>query len=475
MSFELALISRIMQGNGHLTEVLDFGVATEDFTGTEARAYWNTILAYYQNPVTAGSVLDQNYINLQFKNAPSLQDYPNYTTKALCHEVRNQRIKTNAVTAVNEFADQLAINPDLAIRQLHSTFQYLINLGTAGNTDLAALDGMNRLIENYEKQEAGLNVAAMPWPWAPIQEATGGVQPDDFIVFYGRPKSMKTWVLAFLIAWAWLNDKRIVVYTKEMTPDNVYKRVAACIAYLPYDDLRHARLSPAHRRALYDIRDYCAEPGCPPNLVVLSGRDTTPGGDTVGWLQSKIEKYKPDVMFVDGMYLLSDSSSKKAQADHVRVMNISRELRQMVLGTGVPVIATMQANRKAAGHTQANTDEVAYSDALSQDATILSRVIADKESPTISLVMAGSREFKLHGMRIHGIPATNFSFHSILTEKEIEKAKEKDAAAEEKVVKKVAAKKGGNAPRAVPPEGADVDASLLRDAQAVLEKQARAG
>ena len=42
MSFELALISRIMQGNGHLTEVLDFGVATEDFTGTEARAYWNS-------------------------------------------------------------------------------------------------------------------------------------------------------------------------------------------------------------------------------------------------------------------------------------------------------------------------------------------------------------------------------------------------------------------------------------------------
>jgi hypothetical protein len=113
-------------------------------------------------------------------------------------------------------------------------------------------------------------------------------------------------------------------------------------------------------------------------------------------------------------------------------MNISRDLRQMVLSTGVPVIATMQANRKAAGHNDANLDEIAYSDALAQDATMAARVINDKVSPTISVVIGGSREFKLHGFRINAVPARDFSYHSELTEKDIEKAKEGDQSEVEK-------------------------------------------
>jgi hypothetical protein len=137
-----------------------------------------------------------------------------------------------------------------------------------------------------------------------------------------------------------------------------------------------------------------------------------------------VEKHNPDLVCIDGMYLMSDV--KGARKDHERVMNISRALRGLVLSTNVPVVATVQANRGAAAHGKGNLDEIAYSDAIGQDATIAMRVINDKGSPTISLVMAGSREFELAGFRIYGIPATNFSDHSLLTEKEITKAKEKD-------------------------------------------------
>jgi len=99
----------------------------------------------------------------------------------------------------------------------------------------------------------------------------------------------------------------------------------------------------------------------------------------------------------------------------------------MILDTKVPVIATMQANRKAAGHENANLDEIAFSDAISQDCTMAIRVINEKASPTIALVFGGAREINFEGLRIHGIPATNFDFHSTLTRKEIEKAKREDS------------------------------------------------
>jgi hypothetical protein len=169
-----------------------------------------------------------------------------------------------------------------------------------------------------------------------------------------------------------------------------------------------------------------------------------------------VDQLKPDILFVDGLYLLSDQ--RKSTSDHTRVMNISRDLRQMVLSTHVPVIATMQANRKAAGHSDANLDEIAYSDALAQDATIAARVIADKASPTISIILAGSREFKLHGFRINAVPATDFSSHSELTEKDIEKAREADAAeAESKKQLKSKERRGGKPEKPAKEDPTDVD------------------
>jgi hypothetical protein len=163
----------------------------------------------------------------------------------------------------------------------------------------------------------------------------------------------------------------------------------------------------------------------PGMLTILSGRDAPAGGDTVAWLRAKVESYKPDIIFIDGVYLLSDI--KNAKKDHERVMNISRAIRQMILDTRVPVLVTHQANRKAAGHQEANSDELAYSDAISQDATSIIRIINEKATDTVAMVLGGvSREFSLNGFRINAKPAVDFTFHSLLTSEEIENAKKQD-------------------------------------------------
>lgn len=171
-------------------------------------------------------------------------------------------------------------------------------------------------------------------------------------------------------------------------------------------------------------------------FVCLSGKDVHAGGDTIPWIRSKIDKYQPDVLYVDGLYLMSSDGGRKNQQTNERVENISRAARQMVLDTGVPLIATMQANRKAASHQNAELDEVALSDAASQDATLLARIINEKHDhptfgSTIAFLIAGSREFKLHGFRMGGTPATDFSFKEIMTEKDIERAKDGDSKHEE--------------------------------------------
>jgi len=243
--------------------------------------------------------------------------------------------------------------------------------------------------------------------------------------------SMKTWVLAYLIAWFYETGKRMVIYTKEMTADNIFQRTGACLASLPYHELRMAELSYEEESSMLAIQKMLHDAQVNQTVVCLSAQDAAEGGDTVPWLRSKLDKYKPDVCFIDGMYLMSDT--KNARKDNERVRNISRDVRQMVLDTKVPVIATVQANRQAAGNSEANLDEVAFSDAIGQDATLLVRAINEKDKPTIALVTGGSaREFHLPGFRIYGQPATNFDYAGELSDEDIKEAKENDPHEESK-------------------------------------------
>lgn len=430
MSLEMALISRIA-ATGQMQTVLEYGITVDDFLGEVARAYWKLLHGYYMHPSTAGSVLTreilEQYLGPVAANI-SAYDVPTMTLEALCHEVRKARLIVEAKKASIRLAEDVSSDPASAIAAQISTLQNLMALGVKGNTDISLDRSLERTLEKIRLMQEGVDFSILRWPWQALDEATLGIQRDDYIVFYGRPKSMKSWVLSYLVAWSFMQGKKILLYTKEMTPDNIFARACAAICQMPYDDLRRATLSQAQVEQLQSLRRIHADPGYPGKVMCLSGKDAPPGGDTVPWIHSKIDKYKPDLVFIDGFYLLSSTSGSRNQRDDARVMGISRELRAMNLHTQVPIVATIQANRKAAQHSQANLDEVAFSDAVSQDATMLTRVIADKTQPTISLVIGGSREFKLHGIRINAVPAIDFSFHSVLTEKDIEKAKEQDTA-----------------------------------------------
>jgi hypothetical protein len=124
-------------------------------------------------------------------------------------------------------------------------------------------------------------------------------------------------------------------------------------------------------------------------------------------------------VFVDGLYLMSDQQGSKR--NHERVSNVSRSIRQLVLHKHIPVIATVQANRDAAKNEDANLEEVAFSDSLGQDATMLIRIVNEwkRSDNSLALVMGGaSRRFRLDGFRIYGIPAHNFRYLGELSARE---------------------------------------------------------
>ena len=43
----------------------------------------------------------------------------------------------------------------------------------------------------YQRVKAGMGMLGIPWPWAKLNEATLGIQPEELIFLYARPKSLK--------------------------------------------------------------------------------------------------------------------------------------------------------------------------------------------------------------------------------------------------------------------------------------------
>ena len=421
-TWEIQLVSRIVR-TGELNSVLNWGITETDFLTLQGRGMWRALYGYHASPETSGSILGQEAARQRFPNFV-LCDDATMTTDALCAEVRRARLTVDYKKMAVQGLEVVDHDPMQAISHTQANLTSLQNIGMSQSTDVHFYKGFSERMRRYELIKQGVDLSCGRWPWDPLQEATMGVQPDDYIVFFGRPKSMKTWVLAFLIAWFYQMRKRILIYTKEMTPGNIFWRVGACLAEVRYNALNNATLTWEEEQMLYTVERMLYLAQACQTVVCLSGADAVEGGDNVPWLRAKVEQYQPEIVFIDGMYLMSDA--RGATKDHARVRNISRGIRQMNLETGIPVFATLQANRAAAQHQEANLDEIAFSDAIGQDATMIFRTINERQKPTIALVVGGSREFELDGFRIYGVPAVNFDYAGPITMGEILDAKEED-------------------------------------------------
>lgn len=443
-SAEMQLVCKII-AEGDLKRVIEWGITEDDFLSLEPKTIFKQLIAIYTNPETSGSILGPRLAAEKFGQL-NLSDIDIHTSmEHLCLEVRNRRLAKELKEGAQKVIESADVNPLEALSHMQLTAGAVMRLDAGKQTDVDFSTGMDQFVDEYLKVQSGELTGKFRWPWGPLQDETGGGQEDDYIVFYGRPKSMKSWVLCFLIAWLVAEGVRILVYTKEMTTKNIYKRIGAFLAGVPYDDVRKGKLTAEQLEQIIYWRDFAKSLAGQNRLIVLSAKDVA-GRDTVSWLRSKIEKYSPQVVFVDGLYLMSPENPKITKTNE-RVESISRAMRQLILDTKIPVIATMQANRAAAKHENAEFDEIAFSDALSQDCTMAIRTIRNKHEPTVSLVFAGAREIQFAGMCIHAIPCTNFEFKTMLTEKEIAKATKEDNPEDTSDGKKRQPKTIGNEPK----------------------------
>lgn len=422
-NIELALLTRAAE-TGDFHSLQRAGINEGFFFTPEAREVFRFLNETYHAPQTAGQVPTLDFVRYRF---PTLHlSSPPDAVPILVEQLRQEKLRIELLQLGQMLNDRAGLDPRACIAELRQKSIEIAAMSEAGE-DLSMSSVYEMIRSDYEMVQNTQGMLGIPYPWAVLNEETQGMQPGQFIVLFGRPKSMKTWIAIYMAVHAYIHSRRrVLFYTREMTPKMIAKRVACAIARVSYKAFTSGRLQPEMRQRVFtilqELRDDETSAGIhgrqQPCFVITTDRGRSGrGSGGVSWLQAKIREVQPHLVFVDGMYLMKDDRSNQRSVDWKQIAHISQDLKLTCQEFEIPLIGTTQANRAADKSKGEDLTELAYADALGQDADAVFRVskkirkLEDGSKRTeLWMTAPGMREGQFDGMIINGQPATDFSY-----------------------------------------------------------------
>jgi replicative DNA helicase len=232
-------------------------------------------------------------------------------------------------------------------------------------------------------------------PWPGINDATMGWWPGNFIVFVARAGVGKTNVLLHLARQAWLDGHKVLFVGTEMGRVDLAMRFFAFHFKLPYVDFRHGKLGTVlEKQAEGWIRSVSSETGI--NIV---GDDFDPEIDSI---ISAAEQTRPDIVFVDGLYLVKN----RGHDQRSRVANTSDDLKRAAKRLGIPFVTSTQFNREAAGNSRSDVslEKIGMSDVVSWNGDVIYGLFRDDD-------MIGAKEMGFRPLKIREGQGKDFYTH----------------------------------------------------------------
>jgi len=93
-------------------------------------------------------------------------------------------------------------------------------------------------------------------------------------------------------------------------------------------------------------------------------------GLTIDTLVAKAEQLKPDIMFVDGVYLMLDQVTGEANTPQA-LTNITRGLKRVAQKLDIPVVITTQTLLWKMKGGKVSADSIGYSSSFFQDSDVI--------------------------------------------------------------------------------------------------------
>ena len=421
---ELALIAKILD-TGELPVVEAEGVVLDHFKTNDGFMLYKYILRYYQDKRTSGNVPTREMVEKKFPTI-NLPKPDRLDTKSVLAEFLDYYIKEE-LRALADRIMELSHKPDECLGELQVAVSDLTRDRRSAQ-DVIVSQSLETIRQRYETNRDRGSLRGIPYPWDVLNAETTGMINGEFILLYGRPKSMKTWVLLKIATHAYDRaSRRVLVYTREMTLEQMMDRSICLLIGAPYSAFKKGKLREIEvpeggtmedrfqtfLDTMYQDEETCTlETGYNKSLIITSDRDYRGGGGGARGLYEKIKDHRADLVCVDAMYLMKNDRKNTRSIKWDDQSDITQDVKDVALELNKPLIGTTQANRPSEDARGGSMRNIAFADAYGMNCDLALEInkksTPDPEVNEIALAITGAREINMTGFAIHGCAAADF-------------------------------------------------------------------
>jgi hypothetical protein len=209
----------------------------------------------------------------------------------------------------------------------------------------------------------GNKLLGVPTGFAKIDEATAGLQGGQLITVIAPPKTGKSQIILRMAANVHAAGMVPMFQSFEMTNNEQAQRYLSMTSHISNSNLRRGKLSPDEEDKLIAQLDKLKE-SKPFHLV------DAVNGLTIDSLLAKAEQLNPDILFVDGVYLMMDQVTGEANTPQA-LTNITRGLKRLAQKLEIPIVISTQTLLWKMRGGKVSADSIGYSSSFFQDSDVI--------------------------------------------------------------------------------------------------------
>lgn len=323
----------------------------------------------YQGCVPTMETIKQFFPNFKSRKAPEPLDF---YARAILERFRIRHLQETAV----ELAATLREDEVDVERAAEIISEANAKLNQCSRTRVEALSyGKNpqQRINAYKEAKNG-GSADFSLGHAVLDQDLIGGEKGDFYIIAGTPGAGKTWLLLKTLYNLWTKeDLNILLFSYELGNKLITRRIDSIVAAVEYGRFRRGILTDEEyscftKRLLRNSRrkNY---------FQILTTESSDPTAKTgprkLDYVYGKILQEKPDIVGIDGMYLMSGDG----KTDWERIASLTRGFHAVTQATGVNAWATTQLT-KTSDEKNPKLRDLSFSWTFAQDtdgAFLLSR------------------------------------------------------------------------------------------------------
>jgi replicative DNA helicase len=369
-SSEQLLISKVIQEQD-ISYPLKHGVKSDHFT-KEWGTVWTWLISYWR---THGSVPTDRAINMEFGDIKVL-DAKSEPFSALVDEMFASYRQRNLVEAMS------AAMPALNAGNTSEAFKLLSAGVQKAGADVARLRDVNLIetwearLEKYDELRKMPNaIRGIPTGINGLDRITSGFRPQQLITFVGEAKKGKSLMTLMMANAAHLHGKQPLFVSFEMSAEEQAARYDAIVAKVPYSNILRANLSDLEFEKVRNTLRMRK------NMHPFIITEDTSSLTTVSSIAAKLQEYKPDILFVDGVYLMDDENGEPKGSPQA-LTNITRSLKRLAQTADIPIIGTTQVLSWKLGNKKSRrvtVDSIGYTSSFAQDSDLVLAVESDPD------------------------------------------------------------------------------------------------